>query len=133
MAERPVTRISVLIVGLALVLTGLAGCGDEDNPAFSKDVKEQMDSASASRRAKVEGLVDSGKLPQVALRVLHSDGTLNVNFIDGPSYDRDVVHTGPDGISGKKLAWDLNGDGKIQKSERTITERDLYDATLGEN
>ena len=127
------TRIPVLIVGLALVLTGRAGCGDKDNPAFSNDVKQQMDSASASRRAKVESLVDSGKLPQVALRVLHSDGTLNVNFIDGPSYDRDVVHTGPDGISGKKLAWDLNHDGKISKSERTITERDLYDATLGVN
>jgi hypothetical protein len=133
MAERPVTRITVLIVGVALVLTGLAGCGDEDNPAFSKDVKQQMDSASASRRAKVESLVDRGKLPQVALRVLHSDGTLNVNFIDGPSYDRDVVHTGPDGISGKKLVWDLNHDGKISRSERTITERDLYDATLGVN
>jgi hypothetical protein len=133
MAERPVTRITVLIVALALVLTGLAGCGDEDNPAFSKDVKQQMDSASASRRAKVESLVDRGKLPQVALRVLHSDGTLNVNFIDGPSYDRDVVHTGPDGISGKKLVWDLNHDGKISRSERTITERDLYDATLGVN
>jgi hypothetical protein len=127
------TRISVLIVGLALVVTGLAGCGDEDNPAFSKDVKQEMDSATSSRRAKIEGLVDSGKLPQVALRVLHSDGTLNVNFIDGPSYDRDVVHTGADGISGKKLVWDLDHDGKIEKSERTITERDLYDATLGAN
>jgi hypothetical protein len=133
MAERPVTRITVLIVGLALASTGFAGCGDEDNPAFSKDVKQQMDSTSAHRRAKVESLVDSGKLPQVALRVLHSDGTLNVNFIDGPSYDRDVVHTGPDGISGKKLVWDLNHDGKISRSERTITERDLYDATLGAN
>lgn len=125
------TRISVLIVGLALVLTGLAGCGDEDNPAFSKEVKQQMDSASSSRRAKLERLVDSGNLPPVARRVLHSDGTLNVNFIDGPSYDRDVVHTGPDGISGKKLRWDLDGDGKISRDERTITERDLYDATLG--
>ena len=123
----------MLIVGLALASTGFAGCGDEDNPAFSKDVKQQMDSTSAHRRAKVESLVDSGKLPQVALRVLHSDGTLNVNFIDGPSYDRDVVHTGPDGISGKKLVWDLNHDGKISRSERTITERDLYDATLGAN
>jgi hypothetical protein len=126
------TRVAV-ILGVFVALAGVAGCGDEDNPAFSKDVKKQMDSASASRRAKVEGLVDSGKLPAVARRVLHSDGTLNVNFIDGPSYDRDVVHTGPDGISGKKLAWDLDHDGRIEKSERTITERDLYDATLGAN
>ena len=131
MAERGMTRLALILVGAALVLTGIAGCGDEDNPAFSQEVKQQMDSTSAGRRAKVERLVDSDKLPQVALRVLHSDGTLNVNFIDGPSYDRDVVHAGPDGISGKKLAWDLDGDGKISKAERTITERDLYDATLG--
>jgi hypothetical protein len=124
------TRFAV-ILAVCVSLAGIAGCGDGDNPAFSKDVKQEMDSVSTSRRAKVESLVHSGKLPPVALRVLHSDGTLNVNFIDGPSYDRDVVHTGPDGTSGKKLVWDLNHDGKISKSERTITERDLYDATLG--
>jgi len=125
------TRIVPVLVGAALVLTGVAGCGDEDNPAFSQEVKQQMDSAAGSRRAKVERLVNDGKLPPVALRVLHADGTLNVNFIDGPSYDRDVVHTGADGTSGKKLVWDLDQDGKISKAERTITERDLYDATLG--
>jgi hypothetical protein len=33
--------------------------------------------------------------------------------------------------AGKKLVWDLNRNGKIDASERTITERELYDATLG--
>ncbi len=131
MAERGMTRIVLVLVGAVLVLTGVAGCGDEDNPAFSQEVKQQMDSSSSSRRAKVERLVNDGKLPPVALRVLHADGTLNVNFIDGPNYDGDIVHTGADGTSGKKLAWDLDQDGKISKAERTITERDLYDATLG--
>lgn len=45
--------------------------------------------------------------------------------------DRDVVRTSPDGASGKKLVWDLDQNGKIDESERRITERELYDATLG--
>jgi hypothetical protein len=41
------------------------------------------------------------------------------------------VRTGDHGASGKKLVWDLNRNGKIDPSERTITERELFDATLG--
>ena len=96
-----------------LVLTGVAGCGDEDNPAFSQEVKQQ------------DGLLQQqppgeGRAPRQRRQVLRSrcaccnaDGTLNVNFIDGPNYDGDIVHTGADGTSGKKLAWDLDQDGNI--------------------
>ena len=62
---------------------------------------------------------------------MHPDGTMNVNFIDGPNNDRDIVRTSPDGASGKKLKWDLDQDGRISADEREITERELYDATLG--
>jgi hypothetical protein len=130
MAAHQLTRTAAAIATAAILL-GVAGCGGDDNPAFSKDVKQQMDAKSDSRRAKVEHLVQEGKLPPVALHVLHPNGTLNVNFIDGPDNDRDVVRSSPDGASGKKLVFDLNQDGKIEKAERTITERDLYDATLG--
>ena len=34
------------------------------------------------------------------------------------------------GADGKPLAWDLDGDG-LEPPERQITERELYDATLG--
>jgi hypothetical protein len=129
MARSQLIRAGAAVVAAAAVL-GAAGCGDDD-PAFSNDVKQQMDAKGAARRAKLERLVDEGRLPPVALHVLHPDGTLNVNFIDGPNNDRDVVRSSPDGASGKKLAWDLDQDGTIEKSERTITERDLYDATLG--
>jgi hypothetical protein len=57
---------------------------------------------------------------------------MNINFIDGPNNDRDVVRSSADGTTGKKLAWDLDQDGRIERSERTITERELYDATLGQ-
>jgi hypothetical protein len=119
------------VVATAAILVATTGCGGDDNPAFSDSVRQEMDAKSASRRAKLERLVNEGKLPPVALRVLHPDGTLNVNFIDGPNNDRDIVRSSDDGTTGKKLVWDLNQDGKIEASERTITERDLYDATLG--
>jgi hypothetical protein len=84
-----------------------------------------------ARKAKVERLVETGALPPVAVRVLNADGTLNVNFIDGPNGDEDIVRSSADGASGEKLAWDLDQDGRISADEREITERELYDATLG--
>ena len=33
------------------------------------------------------------------------------------------------GKTGKKLKWDLNQNGRIDRSERTITEQELYAAT----
>jgi hypothetical protein len=81
--------------------------------------------------AQIEKLVDDGVVPPVATRLYNPNGTLNVDFIDGPKGDNDVVRSSEDGASGKKLAWDLDQDGKIEPAERTITERELYDATLG--
>jgi hypothetical protein len=130
-AHQLIPRLA-LVAAVATVL-GVFGCGGDDNPALSEGVRQEMDAKSAARRDKVEQLVNEGKLPPVAMRVLHPDGTLNVNFIDGPNNDQDVVRSSPDGTSGKKLAWDLDQDGTISRDERTITERDLYDATLGAN
>ena len=123
-------RLALLAVaGIAALFAG--GCGDDEPSAAEKQVKEEFDRAAASRREAVDRMVAEGKLPPVARNVLDLDGTLNVNFIDGPMGDRDVVRTSPDGASGKKLVWDLDQNGKIDESERTITERELYDATLG--
>jgi hypothetical protein len=115
---------------LALALSA-GGCGGEDNPAFSKEVRQQMDAYGQARVAKINHLIESGALPPIARNVLDANGDLNVNFIDGPHGDNDVVHT--HGARGKKLVWDLNQNGRIDASERTITERELYDATLGGN
>jgi hypothetical protein len=114
---------------LALVASG---CGEEENPALSGDASDQVKAHAADRKAKVERLVRDGDLPPVALRLIDTDGTMNINFIDGPNNDRDVVRSSADGTTGKKLAWDLDQDGRIERSERTITERELYDATLGQ-
>jgi len=127
MAER---RLALLAVaGLVALFAG--GCGGDEPSAAEKQVKEEFDRAAASRREAVDRMVADGKLPPVAKHVLNTNGTLNVNFIDGPMGDEDVVRLSSDGSSGKKLAWDLDQNGKIDESERTITERELYDATLG--
>ena len=122
MGER---RLALMVVLVALLA---GGCGGDDPSAGAK---EELDRRAASRREAVDRMVAEGKLPPVAKHVLSMSGTLNVNFIDGPMGDQDVVRTSPDGASGKKLAWDLDQNGKVDESERTITERELYDATLG--
>jgi hypothetical protein len=127
MATRQVISLAPLVAALAIALSG---CGDGDGGALSKGNAKQMDARAAADAAKVDRMIEKGELPPVARRVLDLDGTLKVNFIDGPNGDNDVVHEGADGTSGKKLVWDLDGNGKIDAAERTLTERELYDATL---
>jgi hypothetical protein len=114
---------------LAAVVLGAAGCGGDDDPQSGE--VEQMKAFEETRTAQLEKLVSDGVVPPVATRLYNPNGTLNIDFIDGPNGDNDVVRTSEDGASGKKLAWDLDQDGKIEPAERTITERELYDATLG--
>jgi hypothetical protein len=114
---------------LAAVVLGAAGCGGDDDPQSGE--VGQMKAFEETRTAQLEKLVSDGVVPPVATRLYNPNGTLNIDFIDGPNGDNDVVRTSEDGASGKKLAWDLDQDGKIERSERTITERELYDATLG--
>jgi hypothetical protein len=125
MATREV--ITRLFVAAALVLPA-AACGGESEP--DPEV-EQMRAFESARMDQLEKLVSDGVVPPVATRLYNPNGTLNVDFIDGPKGDNDVVRSSDDGASGKKLSWDLDQDGTIERSERTITERELYDATLG--
>ena len=124
MAARRLTSIL-----LAAALLGVAGCGGEDDPQSGE--VGQLKAFEQTRMAQLEKLVQDGAVPPVATRLYNPNGTLNIDFIDGPNGDNDVVRASEDGASGKKLAWDLDQDGKIERSERTITERELYDATLG--
>jgi hypothetical protein len=115
---------------LLLLCAVFVACGDDSGDAESEAVK-QMQAFESTRMAQLEKLVRDGIVPPVATRLYNPNGTLNVDFIDGPRGDNDVVRTSQDGASGKKLTWDLDQDGRIDRSERTITERELYDATLG--
>ena len=122
------TRRSASISRL-LVVAFLAGCGDEGNPALSDGAKAETEARIESRRTEIDLMVREGKLPPIARSLITSDGAMNLDFIDGPKYAKDVVRSGPDGKTGKKLQWDLNQNGRIDRSERTITEQELYAAT----
>jgi hypothetical protein len=116
----------VRVVALTLIAAALFGaCGGDDNPTPADETAARTE----SRRTEIELMVRNGKLPPIAGRLIAADGSMNLDFIDGPEYANDVVRTSPDGMTGKKLQWDLNRNGRIDRSERTITEQELYAAT----
>jgi hypothetical protein len=122
-------RVAGALAAAALAVP-LGACGD-DEPAPSEQAKAATEARTESRRTEIELMVRNGKLPPIARELVGADGSMNLDFIDGPEYANDVVRTGPDGKTGKKLRWDLNQNGRIDRSERTITEQELYAATAG--
>jgi hypothetical protein len=108
----------------------LAGCGDDGSAVSSQEVHQKYVAEGEARREAIDKLVREGKLPPIARRIINPDGTANVDFIETKPGKNDVVRSGPDGTTGKKLVWDLNQNGKIDASERTITENELYKATV---
>jgi hypothetical protein len=122
-------RLAGALIAATLVVP-LTACGD-DEPAPSEQANAATEAKIESRRTEIELMVRNGKLPPIAKNLIAADGSMNLDFIDGPEYANDVVRTGPDGTTGKKLQWDLNQNGRIDRSERTITEQELYAATAG--
>jgi hypothetical protein len=106
------------------VAAALAGCGGSDRLSG-------IDRQLAEHKRAIAAAVEDGRLPPVALEVINPDGTIDVNFVHGGTYDADIVHTRDRGNRGPKLVWDLDQDGKIEPDERTITERELYHAMTG--
>ena len=96
------------------------GCGEEIS-AFSPETREFVEKQIKERRAHIERKVRDGALPPVARLLIAPDGAMNLDFIGGPTDD--VVRTSADGSRGKKLHWDLDQNGRIDRSERTITEQ----------
>jgi hypothetical protein len=114
--------LGALVLLVLLIYTRVVVVLAEDDPPPVKD-----NSAEVQREHIIQAVVN-GHLPPVALRIYPWTGYVDRNFIDGPRYGRDIVHVRGDG--GPKLQWDLDGDGKIRRDERTITEEELWTATL---
>jgi hypothetical protein len=114
---------------------GLDDIFSTDNVKNALDHQEapQIDAYEGVKRLSIEAQVHFGQLPEESLKTINANGTTNVNFIDGPLNDRDIVKidTDGDGVPDKNLEWDLDHDGTISAREKEITERDLYDAGLG--
>jgi hypothetical protein len=96
--------------------------------AAQDDPPPVTDNAAEVRREHIIQAVVDGHLPPVALRIYPWTGMVDMNFLDGPRYSRDIVHVRGD--RGPKLQWDLDEDGRISRAERTITEEELYVATM---
>lgn len=120
MATRRLTVLALLAV--------LAGCGSSSGASDPEIAR--IDREWAANRAAAERAVREGKLPDIALEIFDLRNEAQPSFIDGPDADQDLVRTEDGGRSGPPLRWDLNQDGRIDKDERRITERELYDATL---
>jgi hypothetical protein len=101
--------------------------------ALEDQTAAQVEAFGGVKQLSIAAQVQLGQLPPEAMRTIHPDGTLNVNFVDGPNYDQDVikVDTDGDGTPDRNLEWDLDHDGEISADEREITERELYDSGLG--
>ena len=107
---------------------------DHVEQALGGTGRAQIDAYQHVKQVSVAAEVAYGKLPPEALGMLRSNGEIDISFVDGPSGDQDLVpnDSNQDGIlDGGNLSFDLDQDGRIDPSEETITERELYDATLG--
>jgi hypothetical protein len=110
----------VVLLVLSRVVAVLVVADDDPPPV-------ENNAAEVQRERIINAVVD-GHLPPIALRIYPWNGYVDRNFIDGPRYGRDIVHVRGD--RGPKLQWDLDGDGRIRRDERTITEEELWIATL---
>ena len=107
---------------------------DHAEQALGAQAGAQIDAYQQVKQVSVAAQVAYHKLPPEALGMLRSNGEIDISFVDGPSGDQDLVpnDANQDGIlDGGNLSFDLDQDGRIDPSEETITERELYDATLG--
>lgn len=118
-------RATATAMAVALAAAALAGCGDEGD-----DGLDAVDAIQARQLERIEAAIEAGRLPPVARDVVNPDGTIMVDFVDGGTYDGDVVRTDEGGNAGPRLRWDFDGDGQILGSEREVTERDLYEEIL---
>jgi hypothetical protein len=98
--------------------------------ALSDNAHAQVEAFDSMRRLSIASQVAHGTLPEVVLKTMQADGTLNIDFVGGPELD-DIVRTSEDGRTGDPLQWDLDGSGTIDPDEREITEQELYVAGAG--
>jgi hypothetical protein len=127
---RTVRRTAKWVLAAAaavLLLTAAVAIEDAREPESAAG-PTAVDVMQERRQAFIRDEVRRGLLPPETLRMLQPDGTIEIDFVPGPGGDEDLVlHED----SGRPLSWDLDGSGRITRDERRITERELYDATLG--
>lgn len=106
---------------------------DAVEKSLEEQAERQVDEIQSVKRLAIAMQVELGQLPPEAMEMVNLDGSPNIDFVDGPKGDDDVVwqDTDGDGTPDKPLKWDFDGDGRYSAEERDVTERELYDEGLG--
>lgn len=127
-AVRRTAKWLLAVLG-AIVLVKVAGLSIEQalEPERATGA-DAVDVMQERRQAFIRDEVRRGLLPPETLEMLERDGTIDIDIVPGPKGDDDVIM---DEDTGRPLQWDLDGSGEITRDERRITERELYEATLG--
>jgi hypothetical protein len=89
---------------------------------------DTVDVMQERRQAFIRDEVRRGLLPPETLKMLQPSGLIEIDIQPGPRGDEDLVL---DEDTGRPLQWDLDRSGSITRDERRITERELYESTLG--
>jgi uncharacterized protein YukE len=129
----PVKKIPLVNVPIGKGLDALFNT-DQVEQVLQADAGADLDAYKRIKQISIQAQVQYGQLPPEALDMLRSDGTIDASFVDGPNGTQDLVRVDAD-LDGKpdggNISFDLNHNGHIDRSEETITEQELYDATRG--
>jgi hypothetical protein len=113
----------------AIVLVKVAGVAIEGASEPERATgADGVDVVQERRQAFIRDEVRRGLLPPETLKMLEPNGLIDIDIQPGPRGDEDVIL---DEDTGRPLQWDLDGSGNITRDERRITERELYESTLG--
>jgi hypothetical protein len=115
----PGGRVVKEVVNLAV---GEIFSSDHVENALNDSSEAQTEAYTAMRRLTLASQVAHGRLPEMALDHVGSDGLMDLDS-GTPGVD-DVLRD----ANGDPLQWDLDGNDRIDPDEREITEQELYAA-----
>jgi hypothetical protein len=128
-----VQRTAIVLGAVAVAVAGVAIArgGEDADEEYAKREWRKLQAERKERRDGIKAAIRERSLPPVALEMFPADGEYDGDIIprpDGDGDQNDVIHLGGDGTRGRKLRWDLDGDGRIDRGEREITESELWAA-----
>jgi hypothetical protein len=133
--RQAVRRVAIVLgaAGVAIAGVAIARGGEDADREYAERRMRELAAEEKQLRDRVVAAIRARRLPPVALEMFPADGEDDGDIIPRPEGDgdqKDVIHAGGDGTSGRKLAWDLDDDGRISRGEREVTEAELWAAAI---
>jgi hypothetical protein len=126
-------RVSVAaaVAAVAMPAAVLASCGSNNREKQNKEAIAKIDREWAHQRRLAEQAVRDRRLPPESLEIYREKGIIQSDFTGGPgSHDVVKQDTNGDGKPDRDLRFDLDQNGRLDSSERRITEDRLYMAVM---